>query len=128
MPEGDTIFRTAQTLDRALGRQVVTRFASVLPPLTRVDEDAPIAGRLVERVWSQGKHLLIVFSGGLVLRTLPLRRTTGRAHPEARLWVYGRAGRACRRCGAPIHRRKQGPDARSTYWCPQCQAPVSVES
>ena len=58
----------------------------------------------------------------------PLRRTTGRTHPEARLWVYGRAGRACRRCGAPIHRRKQGPDARSTYWCPQCQAPVSVES
>jgi endonuclease-8 len=276
MPEGDTIFRTAQTLDRALGRQVVIRFASVLPALTRVDQDAPIAGRVVERVWSQGKHLLIGFSGGLVLRTHmrmngswhvyrpgerwrrprtlgrivietatfvavafhvpvaefhagrdlergrvlgelgpdllantfdvetalrrlrqraqvavgdalidqravagignvyksevlfvcgvnpftqverltdgdlrrlvetarrllqanvapgtdagiatyhPLRRTTGRAHPEARLWVYGRAGLACRRCGGPIQRRKQGPDARSTYWCPRCQLP-----
>jgi endonuclease VIII len=69
MPEGDTIYRAAQTLDRALARRVVTRFDSVLPALTRIDEDAPIAGRTVQRVWSQGKHLLIAFSGDLVLRT-----------------------------------------------------------
>jgi endonuclease-8 len=69
MPEGDTIYRSAQTLDRALGGRVVTRFASVLPALTRVDHDAPIAGRTVERCWSQGKHLLIGLSGGVVLRT-----------------------------------------------------------
>ena len=47
MPEGDTIYRAAQTLDRALGRRVVTRFESVLPALTRIDDDAPIAGRTV---------------------------------------------------------------------------------
>ncbi len=69
MPEGDTIYRAAHTLDRALARRVVTRFDSVLPALTRIDEDAPIAGRTVQRVWSQGKHLLIAFSGDLVLRT-----------------------------------------------------------
>src|SRR5215204_4714097 len=69
MPEGDTIYRSAHTLDRALARRVVTRFDSVLPALTRIDEDAPIAGRTVQRVWSQGKHLLIEFSGDLVLRT-----------------------------------------------------------
>ena len=69
MPEGDTIYRAAQTLDRALGRRVVTRFASVLPGLTRIDEDVPLVGRVVERIWSQGKHLLIAFSGDLVLRT-----------------------------------------------------------
>lgn len=51
----------------------------------------------------------------------PLRRTTGRHDPGARLWVYGRAGKPCRRCGAPIAVRKQGPHARSTYWCPRCQ-------
>jgi endonuclease-8 len=51
-----------------------------------------------------------------------LRRTTGRSDPSARLWVYGRAGKPCRRCGTPISRRKQGPHARSTYWCPRCQA------
>ena len=49
------------------------------------------------------------------------RRTTGRSDPSARLWVYGRAGRPCRRCGTPISRRKQGADARTTYWCERCQ-------
>ena len=36
MPEGDTIFRTARTLHRALGGQTVTRFETVLPKLARV--------------------------------------------------------------------------------------------
>ncbi len=49
------------------------------------------------------------------------RRTTGAADPGARLWVYGRRGKQCRRCGTVILMRKQGSGARSTYWCPQCQ-------
>lgn len=273
MPEGDTIFRAARTLHRALAGQTVTRFQSVFPRLTRVDDTTPLAGRTIERVDSRGKHLLIRFSGDLVLRThmrmhgswhiyrpgerwrrartdmrivvetaaihaiafnVPvaefsttdalertpvlreigpdplsdgfdaseavarlalradmeiadalldqtalagvgnvyksetlfaahvspflrvgelsreqlgsivdaaarfmranvhgggaaistyggLRRTTGRSDPSARLWVYGRAGKPCRRCGTPVARRLQGPHARSTYWCPRCQ-------
>lgn len=39
-----------------------------------------------------------------------------------RLWVYGRARRPCLRCGTPIAARRQGDDARVTYWCPRCQA------
>ena len=39
-----------------------------------------------------------------------------------RTWVYGRSGRPCRRCGTAIRMRRQGADARSTYWCPSCQA------
>ncbi len=35
--------------------------------------------------------------------------------------VYGRAGRACPRCGTPIRRRGQGENNRSTFWCPGCQ-------
>ena len=69
MPEGDTIFRAARTLQRALAGHVVTRFESVLPLLTRVHEDSPITGRVVERVRAAGKHLLMHFSGGLTLRT-----------------------------------------------------------
>jgi endonuclease VIII len=69
MPEGDTIHRAAHTLQRAIGGQVVTRFASVLPKLNRVDADAPLRGRTIERVEARGKHLLIWFSGDLVLRT-----------------------------------------------------------
>jgi endonuclease VIII len=274
MPEGDTIHRAARTLHRALAGRTVTRFTSAFPHLTRVDADAPIRGRAVEQVEARGKHLLIWFAGGLVLRThmrmngswhiyrpgerwrrpghemrilvetadmiavafnVPvaefatretlrrttvidtlgpdplsgnfdadeairrlraradleiadalldqaaiagignvyksevlfagrvnpfttvgalddetlkrlvttaarlmranvtdasapgivtyagMRRTTGRADPSARLWAYGRAGQPCRRCGTPIARRKQGPHARSTYWCPRCQ-------
>jgi formamidopyrimidine-DNA glycosylase len=49
------------------------------------------------------------------------RRTTRRTDPDARLWVYGRGGAPCRVCGTAIEYRKQGPDARGTYWCPACQ-------
>ena len=50
-----------------------------------------------------------------------LRRTTRRDDPKERLWVYGRARLPCRKCGAPISVKKQGTDARLTYWCPVCQ-------
>jgi endonuclease-8 len=274
MPEGDTIHRAARTLHTALGGQRIERFESVLAHLIRVDADAPIAGRLVERVEARGKHLLMWLEGALVLRThmrmhgswhiyrpgerwqrprhemrivlatatyvavafaVPVaefvdatvieregpvaelgpdvlsttfdaaeavarlqdrgdfeiadalldqralagignvfkseilfaarvspftpvhlldagaldrivaiaqrqlranvgeadtvaaaggRRTTNRLDPSARLFVYGRRGLPCRRCGTPIQRAKQGPDARSTYWCERCQPRV----
>ena len=69
MPEGDTLFRTARTLDRALRGKQLVRFETVLAQLSRVDDDAPIAGRTVEAVRSAGKHLLVELSGDLVLRT-----------------------------------------------------------
>jgi len=69
MPEGDTIFRAARTLHRALSGKPVVRFESVLPSLTRVHEDHPLTGRIVEEVRSVGKHLLMQFAGDLVLRT-----------------------------------------------------------
>jgi endonuclease-8 len=49
------------------------------------------------------------------------RRTTHSMNSSDRLWVYGRRGQECRRCGALILSRKQGEQARSTYWCPNCQ-------
>ena len=49
------------------------------------------------------------------------RRTTRRLNPNEKLWVYSRGGQPCRRCGTKIEFRKTGPDARVTYWCPQCQ-------
>ena len=69
MPEGDTLWRTARTLERAISGRLVTRFETVLPKLARVDEDTPVAGRTVERVESQGKWLVMRFSGGLILLT-----------------------------------------------------------
>ncbi len=38
------------------------------------------------------------------------------------LWVYGRAGRPCRRCGTIIEAVRHGTDLpRRTFWCPSCQ-------
>jgi endonuclease-8 len=60
-------------------------------------------------------------AGGAMVTYTGLRRTTRAADPDARLWVYRRSGKECRRCGATIRMQKQGPGARSTYWCPVCQ-------
>jgi endonuclease-8 len=49
--------------------------------------------------------------------------TTGDDRPGRDSWVYGRAGRPCRRCGTPIRRGEQGPPGqeRLRFWCPNCQ-------
>jgi endonuclease VIII len=62
MPEGDTIFRAARTLNRALADRKVTRFESVLPALTRIHEDASLTGRTIVSVTAAGKHILMRFS------------------------------------------------------------------
>jgi len=275
VPEGDTIFRTARNLGRALVGQPVTGFRSTYPLLTRFNDDTPLSGQTVDRIEARGKWLLIHFSGGGILashllmngrwhiyrqgerwqlprfhmrivvensqyqavgfrvpvaemhtahslarstripraendllnadfdadaalerlmarpneaiadalldqsvmagvgnvfkseicfvnglhpfravRTLTRneattmiaaaqkllranvledsgdlivtyrgqqRRTTHNSDPTESLWVYGRNGGPCRRCGEPIRRRIQGDDARVTFWCPCCQ-------
>jgi endonuclease-8 len=274
MPEGDTIFRAARTLNRALAGKVVTKFETQLAYLARVDYDTPITGRTIEKVESAGKWLRIYLSDDLILvthmlmsgswhiyrpgeswkrsrtqmrvalytsdfvavafsvpiaefhtaatlerhrsvqklgpdvlapefdedeairqlRTRPdlevgvavlrqhlvagmgnvfksevcfasrvnpfrlvgslnsgelqalmqnarrflqnnvletsgdrivtysgLRRTTNTSNPAERLWVYHRSGQPCRRCKTPIQSRKQGEEARTTFWCPSCQ-------
>jgi endonuclease-8 len=51
------------------------------------------------------------------------RRTTRSLDPREKLWVYGRGGKPCRRCGTAIRSKKTGLHARLTYWCPACQPP-----
>jgi len=275
MPEGDTIFRTARALTRALAGRPITGFRSNYAMLTRYNDDTPLAGQTVERVEARGKWMLTYFSGGGILAThllmsgswhiyrpgepwmiaarhmrivlenadyqavgfhVPVaqmhtmqslqrdrripqpamdvlrsefdagavvirmmacareevgdvllhqevlagvgnvfksevcfvnrinpfckvgalardeieelirtaqrlvaanvmedsggrivtyrgqhRRTTHRSDPSESLWVYGRRGEPCRRCGEPIRSRLQGPDARVTFWCAICQ-------
>ena len=275
MPEGDTIFRTARALGRALINMPITGFRSNYPLLTRFDDQTPLTGQLVSRIESRGKWMLIYFSGGGILAThllmsgswhiyrpgerwqqpsfhmrivienssyqavgfkVPVaqmhtaqslvrdrripqpasdvlnksfdagavlermlayaneeigdvllhqevlagvgnvfksevcfvnginpfckvadlavhqidslirsaqrliaanvledsgetivtyrgqnRRTTHQSDPTASLWAYGRNGDPCRKCGDRIRRRIQGPDARVTFWCQQCQ-------
>lgn len=53
------------------------------------------------------------------------RRTTSSS--SQRLYVYGRAGRPCLRCGEVVAVGRQGPQARITYWCPRCQPGISQD-
>jgi endonuclease-8 len=47
------------------------------------------------------------------------RCTTGDTRPGRQVWVYGRRGESCRRCGTPIAYDNSGE--RVAYWCPVCQ-------
>jgi endonuclease-8 len=53
------------------------------------------------------------------------RTTTGDTRPGRQLWVYGRYGQACRRCGTPIESADrdgfQNLHDRITFWCRLCQ-------
>jgi endonuclease-8 len=91
MPEGDTIFRTAQALQRHLAGRIVTRFESVYPSLTRIDHDRPIAGRTVDGVTSRGKHILMTFSGDLILHTHMRMHGSWHGYPPGAPWRCLRA-------------------------------------
>lgn len=47
------------------------------------------------------------------------RCTTGDTRAGRQLWVYGRVGQPCRRCGTRINYDDTGE--RVAYWCPACQ-------
>ena len=55
MPEGDTVFRTARTLDQALRGEVLTGCDIRVPAFATVD----LAGERMGEVASRGKHLLM---------------------------------------------------------------------
>jgi endonuclease-8 len=86
MPEGDSIFRAARALHRAMAGRIVTHFESAYPALTRVAEDHPIEGRTIESVTSRGKHLLITFSGDLVLHTHMRMNGSWHLYPTGARW------------------------------------------
>ena len=89
MPEGDTIFRAARTLNRALAGQTVTRFHTVLPQLSRIDQDSPLAGRTVESVESRGKWMLMRFSGDLILLTHMRMNGSWHIYRQGEAWRRG---------------------------------------
>lgn len=90
MPEGDTIFRTATVLRRALAGRVVTGFELVAPKVSTAAARRQIVGGTVRSVESNGKHLLITFSTDgedVVLHTH--MKMTGQWHvyrPGERWW------------------------------------------
>lgn len=63
MPEGDTVYATARTLTEALAGDALVRSELRHPRLATVD----LAGRVLTRAVSVGKHLFLRFDGELSL-------------------------------------------------------------
>jgi len=57
-------------------------------------------------------------AGGSTLRDF-VGGDGARGYYQTRYWVYGRGGKGCRRCAAPVRRIVQGQ--RATYYCARCQ-------
>jgi endonuclease-8 len=79
------------------------------PDRTMATIDAATRRRLAERA----RRLMLP-------NTRRYNRST-RGLGDGSLWVYGRAGKPCRRCRTEIQEGWLGTPARITYWCPSCQ-------
>lgn len=86
MPEGDTIFRTARTLQKALGGKTVTAFDTAVAKLASANDDAPVVGRMVEKVEARGKWCLMFFSGDLVLASHMLMNGSWHVYRTGEKW------------------------------------------
>lgn len=76
-------------------------------PVSSLPDPLRVATRARDMLWAN--------------RTRMNRTTTGNRRGGQDLWVYGRAGEPCRRCGTPIRRAESSDEDRVTYWCPSCQ-------
>jgi endonuclease-8 len=91
MPEGDTIYRAARALHKALGGKVVTAFETGLANLASVADDKPLIGRIVEKVEARGKWCLIYLSSDLILVTHMLMSGSWHIYRTGEKWWMGRS-------------------------------------
>lgn len=82
MPEGDTIFRTATSLRRWLGGRTITGARTTVAGLPA----ERLLGLSVEGVESRGKHLLILFAGGVVLHSHMRMTGSWHVYPAGERW------------------------------------------
>ncbi len=79
MPEGDTVWRAARQLDRALTGRVLTRSDFRVPRYATTD----LSGRAVVRTVPRGKHLLTRLDGAVTIHTHLRMDGTWRIRPAA---------------------------------------------
>lgn len=87
MPEGDTIWLTAQRLHTALAGQVLTRSDLRVPRFATAD----LTGRTVLDVTPRGKHLLTRIEGGLTLHSHLRMDGSWRVYGSGERWRGGPA-------------------------------------
>ncbi|MFH0242084.1 Fpg/Nei family DNA glycosylase [Streptomyces sp. HK10] len=85
MPEGDTVWRTARQLHRALSGAPLVRCDLRMPKLATVD----LTGREVLETAACGKHLLTRFEGGLTLHSHLRMDGAWRVYAPGRRWGGG---------------------------------------
>lgn len=124
---GEALRRLLSDPDRPLAEALLDQrnlagignvYAAELCFLAKVTPWLPVGGLPApERLPVLAKRLLEVN------KERSTRITTGDVRRDRGLWVYGRAGRPCLRCGATVRVRTPDPSARErvTYWCPGCQ-------
>ncbi len=121
MPVGEALLD--QTVLAGLGNV----YRSEVLFLERIDPFLPLGRMDPERM----PHMVEVSAQLLGANRMTPDRTTmpdalgaqpgagdGPRAPGRRLWVYGRAGRPCRRCGTRIRTRVFGTLPRRVFWCP----------
>jgi endonuclease-8 len=125
---GEAVRRLRERPDVAVGEALLDQralagignvYKSEICFIERADPWAPVSAlsdAALDALVATARRLLLAGAGG------GRRVTTGVHRPGASLWVYGRAGRPCRRCGTRIQARRQGEQGRLTYWCPSCQS------
>src|SRR5262249_31559632 len=101
-------------------------FKSEILFLAGIDPFTPaeaLSDRQLQRIVSVAREQLAanVLDRSQTLSPAVGRRTTRSLDPREKVWVYGRGGKPCRRCGSIVQANKTGVDARLTYWCPRCQ-------
>lgn len=114
MPEGDTIFRSAAALDRALAGRVLVRFEAA-----RLTSRPFRPGTTVTGVEARGKHCLVHFDDGRTLHTH--MRMTGSWH------LYRPGERWRKRPGAARAVIEVAPTADRDGWVAVCFAAPVVE-
>ena len=126
--EAEVVRRLTSSPERPIGDALIDQrvmagpgnvYKSEVCFLAGVDPRTPVGG-------DQDPATLVRLTKSLMERNRSggRRVTTDDPRRGRELWVYGRAGRPCRRCGTPIRSFTQGAagDGRITYSCPGCQS------
>src|SRR5918994_1886973 len=104
--------------DEAVRRLIVSGHQPIAMSLL----DQPVLKRMMDIARGLLKDNVIDGSSPRIQTYRSLRMTNPATGHDESLWVYGRAGKPCRKCATPIEMKKMGVEARSTYWCPNCQS------
>ena len=86
-------------------------------------------GTPVRHIDEASRHALLTTASELLRANLdgPARTTVAGRAPGS-LWVHGRGGEPCRRCGRAIEVDRLGEHARYVYHCPTCQPASAARS